>query len=250
MRRLRLAGKVAIVTGASRGIGRAVALALGREGARVVINYLQGEPAARRVWDALRSMGTDGLVFQADVAAAGQVQAMVDATVARFGPPDILVNNAGIASCGLLVDLAETEWDRLMAVHLRGAFNCCKAVLPSMIRRRSGRIINLSSVWGLSGAANEVAYSTAKAGILGFTKALAKEVGSAGITVNAVAPGAIETEMLEGLTAQDLDDLAARTPLGRLGLPEDVAAAVTFLALPESGFITGQVLSPSGGLVI
>ena len=245
-----LEGRVAIVTGASRGIGRAVALALGRSGARVAVNYLRRTEAAREVEAELRSLGAAALTWPADVADPGQVQAMIAEVARRLGPPGILVNNAGISSYGLLTDLPETEWDRLMAVHLKGAFNCCKAVLPGMLSRRQGRIINVSSIWGLTGAACEVAYSAAKSGIIGFTRALAREVGPAGVTVNAVAPGAVSTEMLANLTADEVDALAREIPLGRLGRPEEIAEAVAFLASPQAGYITGQVWSPNGGLVM
>ncbi|OUM93301.1 MAG: 3-ketoacyl-ACP reductase [Firmicutes bacterium ZCTH02-B6] len=245
-----LAGQAAIVTGAARGIGRAIALALAREGAAVVVNYRAQAQAAEEVARLIRDMGSDAVAVQADVTDPEAARALVAATIARWGRADILVNNAGVAMYRLLLDTTVEEWDEVMAVHLRGAFNCTKAVLPHMIRAGRGRIINISSVWGQLGAANEVAYSTAKAGLIGFTRALAREVGRAGITVNAVAPGAIDTDMLSGLSAEERSELAESIPLNRLGTPEEVAAAVVFLASPQAAYLTGQVISPNGGMAM
>lgn len=243
---MKLAGKVALVTGAARGIGRAVALALAAEGAAVCVNYLE---RAARAAEVAAACGGGAFACAGDVADPAQAGALVQATVARLGRLDILVNNAGHSLDKLLLDTEVHEWDRLMAVHLRGAFNCVRAALPHLLASGAGRIINVSSIWGITGAAGEVAYSTAKAGLIGFTKALARELGRGGVTVNCVAPGAIDTEMLGHLSAGELADLAEQTPVGRLGQPADVAAAVAFLASPEAGFITGQVLSPNGGFV-
>lgn len=244
-----LTGQVAIVTGAARGIGRAIALALAQEGAAVVVNYRVQAEAAEQVVQAIRALGSDAVAVQADVTRPEDARALAAAALERWGRIDILVNNAGTALYRLLLDTSVEEWDAMMAVHLRGAFNCTQAVLPHMIRAGRGRIINISSIWGQVGAANEVAYSTAKAGLIGFTRALAKEVGRAGITVNAVAPGAIETDMLNGLSAEERAQLAAEIPLSRLGQPEDAAAAVVFLASAAGGYLTGQVISPNGGMV-
>ena len=245
-----LAGQAAIVTGAARGIGRAIALALAREGASVAVNYRTQAEAAEEVVRLIREMGADAVPVQADVTDPAAAQALAAAAIARWGRVDILVNNAGVAIYRLLLDTTVEEWDAVMAVHLRGAFNCTKAVLPHMIRAGRGRIINISSVWGQVGAANEVAYSTAKAGLIGFTRALAREVGRAGITVNAVAPGAIETDMLAGLSKEERAELAESIPLNRLGTPEEVASAVVFLASPQAAYLTGQVISPNGGMAM
>lgn len=245
---LSLAGRVAVVTGAARGIGRAIALALGRQGARVVVNYRERAAAADEVVRLAHAMGADAVAVQGDVSDPEAARAVIAAATERWGKVDILVNNAGVALYRLLLDTTVEEWDRMMAVHLRGAFNCTKAALPSMIRHGYGRIINIASVWGVVGAANEVAYSAAKAGLIGFTKALAKEVGRGGITVNAVAPGVIETDMLNGLTTEEKAALADATPVGRLGTPEDVAGIVVYLASPAGGFVTGQVIGADGGM--
>ncbi|MGE5589866.1 MAG: elongation factor P 5-aminopentanone reductase [Bacillota bacterium] len=243
-------GQAALVSGASRGIGRAIALALAAEGAAVAVNYLQDRAGADETCRLARAAGADALAVQADISEPPAAEGAVARCLDRFGRLDVLVNNAGTALSALLVDTGVDEWDRLMAVHLRGSFNLSRAALRPMMDARRGRIINISSIWGIVGAAGEVAYSTAKAGVIGFTRALAKEVGPWNITVNAVAPGAIETDMLSDLTAEDRRELAERTPLGRLGTPEEVAAAVLFLAGPGGAFLTGQVISPNGGLVI
>lgn len=245
-----LAGQAALVSGASRGIGRAIALAFAAEGAAVVVNYREDQQGALATVRLVQEQGGDALALQGDVSEEASAHRLVDKAVGRFGRLDILVNNAGTALSSLLIDTRGEEWDRLMAVHLRGAFNLSQAALRPMMEARHGRIVNISSIWGLVGAAGEVAYSTAKAGIIGFTRALAKEVGAWGITVNAVAPGAVETDMLADLTPADRRELAEHTPLGRLGTPEEIAAAVLFLVGPGGSFLTGQVISPNGGLVI
>jgi 3-oxoacyl-[acyl-carrier protein] reductase len=247
---MRLAGQVAIVTGASRGIGAAAALALAREGAAVLVGYRDRTEEARAVVRAIQEAGGGALAWQADLTDPQAATRMVEEAVARWGRVDILVNNAGTALEKLLLDTTPEEWDSQMAVHLRGAYACSRSALRPMLEARRGRIINISSIWGITGAAGEVAYSTAKAGLIGFTKALAKEVGRFGITVNAVAPGLIRTEMLSGYTEAELAELTEQTPAGRVGTPEEVAAAVLYLASPEAAFLTGQVISPNGGLVI
>lgn len=244
-----LHGHNAIVTGASRGIGRAIALHLAVAGANVVINYRQNEALAVDVVSTCRQFGVQALAVRADVSQAQEVAALVQTAAVNIGPPTILVNNAGIARSGLLLDTTEDEWDALMNANLKSPFLCAKAVLPLMIQNGYGRIINISSIWGLAGGSFEVAYSASKGGLIALTKALAKEMGPSGITVNAVAPGAVQTDMLGHLDPEALQMLAEETPVGRLGTPEDVAAAVLFLALPTSSFITGQVLSPNGGLI-
>ncbi|HEY3368422.1 MAG TPA: 3-oxoacyl-ACP reductase family protein [Symbiobacteriaceae bacterium] len=244
-----MVGQVALVTGASRGIGRAVAEALSREGAAVVVNYRRSAEAALAVAQKIEQAGGAALAVQADVGTVAGCEALMAKAMDQFGRVDILVNNAGDALEKLLVDTSVDEWDRLMAVHMRSAYLLSRLALGSMAERRYGRIITVSSIWGISGASNEVAYSAAKAGQIGFTKALAQEVGPWGITVNAVAPGAIATDMNAGLTGDALAAWLDRTPVGRLGTAAEVAAVVRFLAGPGAGFITGQVISPNGGVV-
>lgn len=247
---LLLEGQAAIVSGASRGIGRAIALALAAEGASLALNYLQDDAGAAETVRRAEALGVRAFAQRGDVSDPAVGRRLVEEVLTRFGRLDILINNAGTALSALLVDTSPEDWDRLMAVHLRGAFNLTRAALQPMMDAHQGRIINISSIWGLVGAAGEVAYSTAKAGLLGFTRALAREVGPWGITVNAVAPGAVETDMLQDLGPADREELAGRTPLGRLGRPEEIASAVLFLTGPSGAFITGQVISPNGGLVI
>jgi 3-oxoacyl-[acyl-carrier protein] reductase len=247
---MELQGQAALVTGASRGIGRAVARALAEGGAAVMIGYRERQDLALEVAQAIRAGGGEAEAVQLDVADPAACEAAVAATVRRFGRIDILVNNAGTALEKLLLDTTLDEWNRLVAIHLTGVFAATRAALPHMIARRYGRVITISSIWGITGAAGEVAYSAVKAGQNGFTRALAQEVGSLGITVNAVAPGAIATEMNAGLTGEALAEWLAQTPVGRLGTPEEVAALVRFLAGPNGAFITGQVISPNGGVVV
>ena len=242
--------KTALVTGASRGIGRAAALALAKEGWRVVLNYFSSEGSAVAAVREILDAGGEAIAVQADVSDPGQVGILFAEAEKRFGPVELLVNNAGISQQKLLTDLSDEDWRRMMGVHLDGCFYCCRAALPAMIRKKAGKIINLSSIWGMVGGSCEVHYSAAKAGIIGLTKALAKEVGPSGIQVNCVAPGVIATEMNGQLSPEDLAALREETPLGRIGTPEDVAAAILFLASPAGDFITGQVLSPNGGFVI
>ena len=242
--------KTALVTGASRGIGRAAALALAKEGWRVVLNYFSSEGSAVAAVREILDAGGEAIAVQADVSDPGQVGILFAEAEKRFGPVELLVNNAGISQQKLLTDLSDEDWRRMMGVHLDGCFYCCRAALPAMIRKKAGKIINLSSIWGMVGGSCEVHYSAAKAGIIGLTKALAKEVGPSGIQVNCVAPGVIATEMNGQLSPEDLAALREETPLGRIGTPEDVAAAILFLASPAGDFITGQVISPNGGFVI
>ena len=244
-----LLGQQAIVTGASRGIGRAIAVALARAGANVVINYLRSAEQAESAVAECRQYGVQALAVRADVTNAEDVTRLVDTACVNFGSPHILVNNAGIAHTGLLMDTTEQEWEALMHANLKAPFLCARSVLPHMVRRQYGRIINMSSIWGLAGGSYEVAYSASKGGLIAFTKALAKEMGPSGITVNAVAPGAVQTDMLHHLSPEDLAMLAEETPVGRLGTPEEIASVVAFLALPSSSFLTGQIISPNGGLI-
>lgn len=240
--------KSVLVTGASGGIGRAVALAFGDRGYGVALHYHKNEKAARETAEEIRSRGGNGEAFPADLALETEVEALFEAVERSFGPPEVLVNNAGISWRGLLTDMTLADWNHVMDVNLTGVFLCCRRGMPAMIRRKSGCIINISSMWGEVGASCEAAYSASKAGLIGLTKALAKEEGPSGVRVNCVTPGVIDTPMNGGLRPEDLAALREETPLMRLGTPEDVARAVVFLA--ESEFITGQILGVNGGFVI
>lgn len=243
-----LDGMVALVTGSSRGIGRAIAVALAKAGANVVVNYAGREDAARGTADMIEETGRKALVIKADVSDPEQVKAMVDKTVKELGRLDILVNNAGITRDNLLMRMKDEEWDTVVNTNLKGAFNCCRAAARPMLKARGGRIINVSSVVGLSGNPGQVNYSAAKAGLIGLTRTLAGELGSRGITVNAVAPGFITTDMTEKLPDDVKERLKERIPLGRLGTPEEIADVVTFLCSPSAGYITGQVIAVDGGM--
>lgn len=242
--------KTVLITGASRGIGAACARLFAHNGWVVAVNYCASRERAQQVCKEIRAAGGIALPIQADVADAAQVAAMVQQAEQELGHLDALINNAGIAWEGLLTDMQEAQWDRVMAVNLKGVYHCCRAVLPGMVRRHSGRIVNISSMWGQVGASCEVAYSASKAGVIGLTRALAKEVGPSGITVNAIAPGVIDTEMNACYDEETMEALKEETPLMRLGSGEDVAKAALFLSDSGSDFITGQVLGVSGGFVI
>ncbi|HOV78542.1 MAG TPA: 3-oxoacyl-[acyl-carrier-protein] reductase [Bacillota bacterium] len=243
-----LCGRVAIVTGASRGIGRAVALALAKEGAGVVVNYVASSGAAAEVADAVREAGGSALVCRADVADPAQADALVKAAVSEFGRVDILVNNAGITRDGLIVRMKDEDWDAVLGTNLKGAFNCARAVSRHMMKNRYGRIINISSVVGVIGNAGQANYCAAKAGLIGLTKAMARELGSRSITVNAIAPGFITTEMTAGLPEEVKRKMLAQVPLERFGSPEEVARLVAFLASDAAGYITGQTILIDGGM--
>ncbi len=239
--------KTALITGASRGIGRAAALRLAEDGFRVIVNYHTSKGEAQSLLDELNARNFPGCAaVQADVSDRAQVEKMF----ALAGGVDVLINNAGIAQQKLFTDLTEQDWDRMFDVDVKGIFHCCQCALPYMIHRKQGKIINISSMWGQVGASCEVHYSAAKAAVIGLTKALAKEVGPSGIQVNCVAPGVIATEMNAQLDESTLCGLKEETPLGMLGAPEDIAAAVSFLAGENSRFITGQVLGVNGGMII
>ena len=245
-----LQDKVAIVTGASRGIGRAIALELARRGARVVVNYRSNAAAAQEVVENIRAEGGEAQAVQADVSQLSEAQGLIDAALQAYGTIDILVNNAGIARDTLLMRMSEEDWDAVLATNLKGAFNCSKAVQRTMLRKRAGRIINIGSVVGISGNVGQANYAAAKAGLIGLTKALAREFGSRHITVNLVAPGFIETDMTANLSEQLIQAALERIPLARLGQPQDVAAAVAFLASDAASYITGQVLCVDGGMAM
>ncbi len=244
----RLDGKRALVTGGSRGIGRAVALRLAEEGADVAVNYRSGEAEAESVAEEARSLGGAAVALQASVADAAQADALIAAAIDALGGLDILVNNAGITRDGLLLRMSEEDWDAVLDTNLKGAFLCTRAAARPMARQRSGRIINMASVVALTGNPGQANYAAAKAGLIGFTKTVARELATRGVTANAIAPGFITTQMTEGLSAETQERIRERIPLGGFGAPEDVAACAAFLASDDARYITGQVLGVDGGL--
>ena len=247
---MELAGKVALVTGASRGIGRATALELARRGAKVAVNYVSNRAAAEAVAADAVATGAEALVVAADVGDTAAVEAMVKAVQERWGRIDILVNNAGQARDGLAMRMALEDWDFVLRTNLTSAFLCSKAVLRSMLRQRWGRIVNMSSIVGVYGNAGQSNYAAAKAGLIGYTKSLAKEVASRNVTVNALAPGWIETDMVAAVPDNIRSEALGRIAAGRMGTVEDVAGTVAFLCSDAAGYITGQVIGIDGGMVL
>ena len=247
---MRLSGKVAVVTGAARGIGKEIALTLAREGADVIINDINLEEAEKAAGE-ITAMGRRSMAIKADVSNSSEVNAMFQAIFEKFGQVDILVNNAGISPITLAWETTEEEWDRTVGIILKGTFNCCKAVMDHMMKRRSGKIINISSMSGKSGYfPSGVHYCAAKAGVIGLTKSLARHLGPYGINVNGVAPSQIDTPMIRWRTPEQMAELVKQVPLGRIGQTKDVANAVLFLASPESDFITGETINVTGGMYI
>jgi len=243
-----LSGKRALVTGGSRGIGREVCLRLASEGVAVAVNYNTGEAEAGEVVAAAQAQGVQAVALKGSVASAAEADALVDGAVKALGGLDILVNNAGITRDNLLMRMSEEDWDAVLDTNLKGAFLCTKAAVRTMLRQRSGRIVNMSSVVALTGNAGQANYTAAKAGLIGFTKTIAREVASRGITVNAIAPGFIATRMVDALGDDLKGRILERIPLARFGSTADVAACVAFLASDDASYITGQVLSVDGGL--
>lgn len=238
--------KTVLVTGGSRGIGKSIVQKFAENGYNVILNYSKSEEAAYRLSEKYNNVK----IFKADISNKKQVQEMIDYATSEFKKIDILINNAGISSTGLLQDLSEEELNRIFSVNVNGTFFCTQSVLPQMIARHEGKIINISSVWGLVGASNEVAYSASKAAIIGFTKALAKEVGPSNIHVNCIAPGIVMTDMVSDYTVEEFDDIRSQIPLERIGSTEDISNLAYFLASDEADYITGQIISPNGGWVI
>jgi 3-oxoacyl-[acyl-carrier protein] reductase len=245
-----LQGKVALVTGASRGIGRAIALELARQGAKVAVNYAGSEAKAYEVVEEIKKMGREAVAIQADVSSAEAVEHMVKTALEQFGRIDILVNNAGITRDNLLMRMKEEEWDQVMNTNLKGVFHCIKAVTRPMMKQRYGRIVNIASIVGISGNPGQANYVAAKAGVIGLTKTAARELASRNITVNAVAPGFITTDMTDSLSDELKAEMLKQIPLARFGEPEDVAKVVAFLVSDAASYMTGQTLHVDGGMVM
>jgi 3-oxoacyl-[acyl-carrier protein] reductase len=238
--------KTVLVTGGSRGIGKAIVYKFAEAGYNVILNYNKSEEAAIKIAKELNNV----MPFKADVSVRSEVREMFNYANKTFGQIDVLINNAGIANYALLQNVSEEDWNSMVNVNLTGVFNCTQLALPDMINRKAGKIINISSIWGMVGASYEVVYSTVKAGVIGMTKALAKEVGPSNINVNCIAPGAIMTDMLNDCTMEELDEMTNQIPLQRIGSTEDIANLALFLASEEANYITGQVISPNGGWVM
>lgn len=242
--------KTVIITGASKGIGAATAILFAEKGYNVVINYNNSYKNADLLCSSLSSRGLNVSLFKADVSNNLETDLMVKETVYKYGSVDVLINNAGICVSGLITDIIDFDRDKIFDTNLLGCYNACKSVIPTMVNQKSGKIINISSMWGVTGASCEAAYSASKAGIIGLTKALAKELAPSGITVNAVAPGIIDTSMNANLSEEELKAFCETIPLGRMGKPEEIAEAVYFLASDSADYITGETLNVNGGYVI
>ena len=243
-------GRIALITGSARGIGRAISETLASRGANIIVADLQYELAEQTAKELANTFGNRTLAVSVNVSEPSSVNSMVEKSIDEFGHIDILVNNAGITRDKLIMRMEEEDWDLVIDVNLKGAFNCCKAVFRPMMRQRYGRIVNISSVSGLAGQVGQANYSSSKAGLIGLTKALAREFASRNITVNAVAPGFIPTTLTQDLAPELKEAILKATPLGRMGTPEEIAYAVTFLASDEAAYITGQVLAVDGGMVM
>jgi 3-oxoacyl-[acyl-carrier protein] reductase len=246
---IKVKGEVALITGASRGIGRAIAIELSKKGAMVAINYSKDEQGALNTLDEINKNGGYGIIVKADVSDYEQCKAMVNQVVNKFGKIDILINNSGVSKVGLFMDMQAIDIDNIVDINLKGVINVTHNVINNMITRKKGNIINISSIWGLSGASCETVYSATKGGINSFTKGLAKELGTCNIRVNAVAPGVIETDMNKWLDIEERKALEDEIPLGKFGAPQDIAKIITFLCSDEAKYITGQVITVDGGLI-
>ena len=242
--------KTVLITGSSRGIGAATAIKFARLGYNVVINYNNSENEALKVLEKIRKNGTSAIAVKSDVSKFDEAQFLIKKAISEFGRLDALVNNVGVAQQKLFTEISECEWKKMFEINVQSMFNCTKIASENMIKNHSGKIINISSIWGVCGASCEVHYSASKAAVIGFTKALAKELGPSGINVNCVAPGVIDTDMNSHLNEADIKNLVDSTPIMRLGMPDDVANLVTFLASEEANFITGQVIGCDGGFFV
>lgn len=243
-------GKTVLITGASRGIGKSIALAFAKAGAHVVINYASKPELAEAVADEARALGVEAFVIGCDVSDEEAVEAMIETIEKTFKPIDFLVNNAGVTRDGLLIRMKDSDWDQVMDINLKGTYLCTKHVGKRMLKRKSGNIVNVTSVVGLTGNAGQSNYSASKAGVIGFTKSIAKEFASRGIRVNAVAPGFIETDMTGKLSEEVIESYSKAIPLGRMGSPDDVAAAVLFLSSEQASYMTGQIITVDGGMTL
>jgi 3-oxoacyl-[acyl-carrier protein] reductase len=246
----RLAGQVALVTGGGRGLGRGIAEGFGAEGANVVVNYMKDSASAEAVVAKIKAAGADAIAVQADVGDEKAVQGMIDACIKKFGRLDILVNNAGHLNSSPLAEMSVAMWDDMIRIHLRGMFLCTRFSIPQMLKQKSGRIINMTGTFGVSGGADFTHMSAAKAGMIGFTRALAREVGKQGIHVNAIAPAIIRTDLYNFMPDSVRDEIVGAYPLGRVGEVEDIVATALFLATKDGDFFTGQTLCPAGGDVM